>query len=176
MENMIRDLIRNIPDFPKAGIQFKDITPVLANAKALEKMIDWFAITIEAAGEVDKILGIESRGFIIGSAVARKMGLGFVPIRKPGKLPYKTHRIDYELEYGKDALEIHIDALRQNERVALVDDLLATGGTASAASRLITMSGARLLSTSFLIELDFLAGRKMLGETACGELASLIHY
>lgn len=174
MENMIRKLIRNIPDFPKEGIQFKDITPVLANAQALEKMIDWFAITIEAAGEVEKIVGVESRGFIIGSAVARKMGLGFVPIRKPGKLPYQTYREEYDLEYGKDALEIHIDALQQNENVALVDDLLATGGTAAAAAQLLTKAGANVISTSFLVELDFLNGREKLKQA--GSLASMIHF
>lgn len=158
----IEELIRNIPDFPKPGIQFKDITPVLADPEGLKRAIEWYAMAIDAAGGADVIAGIESRGFIFGSAVARKLNIGFVPIRKPGKLPFTTHRQTYSLEYGEDALEIHTDAVAQGEKVAIVDDLLATGGTAAAAVDLIEKIGAKVTSCTFLIELTFLQGRQKL--------------
>jgi len=171
----IESLIRNVPDFPKQGIMFKDITPVLADAEALKKVIDWYALSIEAVGGCDLIAGIESRGFIFGSAVARKLNKGFIPIRKPGKLPYSTFRESYLLEYGEDALEIHTDAVNQGERVALVDDLLATGGTARAAAALIEKAGGVVHSLSFLIELDFLKGRENF-KIEQEKIFSLIHY
>lgn len=176
MEHTIKNLIRNIPDFPKPGIQFKDITPVLADQEAFKLMIDWFALTIEAEGKPELVVGIESRGFIIGSALAYKMGLGFVPIRKPGKLPYKTRSKEYELEYGTDTLEIHIDAVQSGQRVVLVDDLLATGGTAKAAVQLLNECNAEVLSTLFLVELDFLNGRDLLKEVTSTNIHSLVHY
>ncbi|MDH5718306.1 MAG: adenine phosphoribosyltransferase [Spirochaetia bacterium] len=176
MEHAIKSLIRNIPDFPKPGIQFKDITPVLSDSTALKNLIEWFKLSIEAAGEVELIVGIESRGFIIGSALAHEMGIGFVPIRKPGKLPYETESASYELEYGKDSVEIHVDAVHQGQRVALVDDLLATGGTAEAACRLLKNLGAEIVAVAFLIELDALKGRKKLKNTISENIFSLIHY
>jgi len=171
----IEKLIRNIPDFPKPGINFKDITPVLADPVALKKTIEWFILSIEAAGGADVIAGIESRGFMFGVPIAEKMGLGFIPIRKPGKLPFATHRESYELEYGTDSLEIHTDAVSQGQRVALVDDLLATGGTATAAVKLIEKAGGEITCATFLIELDFLEGRKKMS-TDDSKLFSFLHY
>ncbi|MDH5719051.1 MAG: adenine phosphoribosyltransferase [Spirochaetia bacterium] len=176
MEHAIRSLIRNIPDFPKPGIQFKDITPVLSDKEALKTMIEWFKISIEAAGEIELVVGIESRGFIIGSALAHEMNVGFVPIRKPGKLPFDTESASYELEYGEDSVEIHIDAVHQGQKVALVDDLLATGGTAEAAFKLLSKLGADVVASAFLIELDDLKGRKRLKSLAGDNIYSLIHY
>lgn len=171
----IENLIRNIPDFPKPGIQFKDITPVLADAEALKTVIDWYAMSVEAAGGCDVIAGIESRGFIFGSALARKMHKGFVPIRKPGKLPFTTHRETYKLEYGEDAVEIHTDAVSQGAKVAIVDDLLATGGTANASINLVEKAGGVVICTAFLIELDFLQGRDRLNLDE-EKIFSFIHY
>ncbi|MES0488567.1 MAG: adenine phosphoribosyltransferase [Leptospirales bacterium] len=171
----IEKLIRNIPDFPQPGINFKDITPVLADPEALKKVIEWFIISIEAAGGADVIAGIESRGFIFGVPIAEKMGLGFIPIRKPGKLPFTTHRESYELEYGTDSLEIHTDAISHGQKVALVDDLLATGGTATAAVKLIEKAGGEIACTTFLIELDFLKGRNKM-TTEESKIFSFIHY
>ena len=151
----IENLIRNVPDFPKEGIQFKDITPLLADAEALKRVIDWYALSVEAAGGCDVIAGIESRGCIFGSALARKLNKGFVPIRKPGKLPFTTHRETYQLEYGQDTIEIHTDAIAQGAKVAIIDDLLATGGTARASINLIEKAGGKVACTAFLIELDF---------------------
>src|SRR5688572_22278382 len=115
MEHAIRSLIRNIPDFPKPGIQFKDITPLLGDPDGFAKLIEWFSLSLAAGEKPEVIAGIESRGFIIGAAVAHKLGLGFAPIRKPGKLPYKTKRVDYQLEYGTDAVEMHIDGVKQGQ-------------------------------------------------------------
>jgi len=171
----IESLIRNIPDFPKEGIQFKDITPVLADAEALKRVIDWYALSVEAAGGCDVIAGIESRGFIFGSALARKLNKGFVPIRKPGKLPFTTHKETYQLEYGTDTIEIHTDAVAQGARVAIVDDLLATGGTARAAVNLIEKAGGLVACAVFLIELDFLQGRDRLNLSS-DKIFSFIHY
>jgi adenine phosphoribosyltransferase len=171
----IESLIRNIPDFPKPGIQFKDITPVLADAEAFKKVIDWYALSIEAVGGCDVIAGIESRGFIFGSALARKMNKGFIPIRKPGKLPFTTHRETYQLEYGTDTIEIHTDAVKQGAKVAIIDDLLATGGTAKASINLIEKAGGHVACVAFLIELDFLQGRNRLNLDA-EKIFSFIHY
>lgn len=163
-DRLIRQ-IRDVPDFPKPGIVFKDITPILSDGETFSATVDALRdLVVEAAGErgVDRIAGIESRGFIFGAALARRMGVGFIPMRKPGKLPWKTRRADYELEYGSDALEVHEDAAKPGERVAIIDDLLATGGTASAAASLLSELGAELLGLFFVIELSFLEGRTRL--------------
>jgi adenine phosphoribosyltransferase len=168
----IKSLIRDIPDFPKKGIIFKDITPLLADAKAFSYVTKQFA-EIARKKNITKIVGIESRGFIFGCAIANELGLGFVPIRKKNKLPAETHREEYALEYGTDIIEIHKDALHFTDRVMLVDDLLATGGTASAALKLIKKTGADVYSLAFMIELSFLNGRKNLGNV---DTFSLITY
>jgi adenine phosphoribosyltransferase len=155
----IESLIRDVPDFPKPGILFKDITPVLADAEGFKKVINWYCSAIEAVGKPDIIAGIESRGFIFGTPVARKLNIGFIPIRKPGKLPFTTHKETYELEYGTDSLEIHTDAIKPGQKVAIVDDLLATGGTAAAAIKLLEKAGAEVIAAAFFIELGFLEGR-----------------
>ena len=157
----IENAIRNIPDFPKPGIQFKDITPVLGDAKLFASSIDLLTSSFKP-GDVDFVVGIDARGFIFAGAAALKWGAGFVPIRKKGKLPYDTHEAEYELEYGSNVLAIHVDAIKAGSRVVLVDDLLATGGTAAAAASLIRKIGGNLLEVSFLIELGFLKGREKL--------------
>lgn len=154
----IRALIREIPDYPKPGILFYDITPVLADPNAFQGLLEQLAAPF-AANRIDKVAGIEARGFILAASVAEKLQAGFVPIRKPGKLPYKVHREEYELEYGTDALEMHIDAVAPGDRVLVVDDVLATGGTAAAASRLLDRVGAEVAGISVFIELGFLHGR-----------------
>ena len=167
-DRLIRQ-IRDVPDFPKPGIVFKDITPMLSDAQTFSATIDALRdLIVEAAGErgIDRIAGIESRGFIFGAALAQRMGVGFIPLRKPGKLPWKTRRAEYQLEYGSDALEVHEDAVKPGERVAIVDDLLATGGTASAAASLLSEIGAELLGLFFVIELSFLQGRAKLPNQA----------
>ena len=153
--------IRDVPDFPKPGIVFKDITPLLSDAGAFRAAID--ALIAPYRGRVDLVLGIESRGFIVGSAAAYALGTGIAVVRKPGKLPYRTHRADYALEYGTDGLEIHHDAVGNGHRVLLVDDLLATGGTARAAIELVERCGGQVVACAFLIELAFLEGRGRLG-------------
>ena len=156
-EQYLRDSIRTIPDYPKPGIQFRDITTLLRDHRA-------FAITIDRLcapwkpGQVDKVAGIEARGFILGGAVAHHLECGFIPIRKRGKLPHETVRVAYSLEYGVDEMEMHKDAVRSGERVLLLDDLVATGGTAGAAARLLTTAGAQLVSASFVIDLPALGG------------------
>jgi adenine phosphoribosyltransferase len=157
----IQSAIRNIPDFPKSGIQFKDITPVLGDAKLFADSIDLLTSSFKP-GEVDFVVGIDARGFIFAGAAALKWGAGFVPIRKKGKLPFSTHEAAYELEYGSNVLAIHIDAIKHGSRVVLVDDLLATGGTAGAAASLVQKLGGNLLEVNFLIELSFLNGREKL--------------
>ncbi len=152
--------IRDIPDFPKPGIVFKDITPLLADAEAFRAAID--GLVAPYRGRADMVLGVESRGFIVGAAAAYALGTGIAVVRKPGKLPYRTHRASYELEYGTDALEIHHDAIGNGHRVLLVDDLLATGGTASAAVELVHRCGGEVVACAFLIELGFLGGRARL--------------
>jgi adenine phosphoribosyltransferase len=157
----ISQAIRNIPDFPKAGIQFKDITPVLADARLFAGTIDWLT-EHHKPGSVDAVVGIDARGFIFAAAAAIKLNAGFVPIRKKGKLPFQTHEQDYALEYGSASVAIHVDALKPGARVLLIDDLLATGGTAAAAAALVQRLGAHILEVSFVIELSFLPGREKL--------------
>ena len=152
--------IRDIPDFPKPGIVFKDITPLLADAEAFRAAID--AMITPFRGRIDTVLGIESRGFILGAPAAYALGTGFALVRKPGKLPWQTHRATYELEYGSDTLEIHHDAIGPGHRVLVVDDLLATGGTASAAVELVQRCGGQVVACTFLVELTFLSGRARL--------------
>ena len=153
--------IRNVPDFPKPGIQFKDITPVLADARLFSGTID-LLIKDYKPGSIDAVVGIDARGFIFDAAAAMKLDAGFVPVRKKGKLPFKTHEQDYALEYGSATVAMHIDALKPGARVLLVDDLLATGGTAAAASALVKKLGAQIVEVIFLIELKFLNGRQKL--------------
>jgi adenine phosphoribosyltransferase len=161
----IERAIRNVPDFPKAGIQFKDITPVLADAGLFSASID-LLIDGFKPGQVDAVVGIDARGFIFASAAALKLQAGFIPVRKKGKLPYKTHEQEYALEYGTATVAMHIDALKPGSRVLLIDDLLATGGTAAAAASLVEKLGGKILEVSFLIELKFLNGRDRLkGQT-----------
>jgi adenine phosphoribosyltransferase len=157
----IRQGIRDIPNFPKPGITFKDITPLLADGRLFGKTID--LIGDRYRGEkIDVVLGIESRGFIVGAALAYKLKAGFSVVRKPGKLPYETHSESYELEYGRDSLEIHIDAIPRNARVVIADDLIATGGTAAATAALVTKLGGTVVECVFVIELSFLNGRQKL--------------
>lgn len=158
----IRAAIRDIPDFPKPGILFRDITPVLADAGLFRAAIAEFAEICRGA-KAEKIAGIDARGFLFGATVAYELGLGFVPVRKKGKLPFRTITQSYDLEYGSSEVEIHTDALQAGEKVALIDDLLATGGTAGAAIKLIKQSGAEVVAAAFLIELADLGGRKALG-------------
>lgn len=153
--------LRDVPDFPKPGILFKDITPLLASPAAMAEAIARLARL--DVGKVDKVAAIESRGFLFGVPLAMQLGVGFVPIRKPGKLPWKTNRIEYSLEYGSDAVEIHQDAVKPGERVLLVDDLLATGGTMSAACQLVELIGGAVAACAFVVELCFLPGRQRLG-------------
>lgn len=157
----IRGAIRDITDFPKPGIVFKDITPLLSNGALFGKTIDLIAERYRSQ-KIDTVLGIESRGFIVGSALAYKLGAGFSVVRKPGKLPYDTHSASYELEYGKDTLEIHVDAVAANSRVVIADDLIATGGTAAATAELVSKLGATVVECAFVIELAFLNGREKL--------------
>jgi adenine phosphoribosyltransferase len=157
----IERAIRNVPDFPKPGIQFKDITPVLADAKLFSGCID-LLIDGFKPGQVDAVVGIDARGFIFAAAAAIRLQAGFVPVRKKGKLPYKTHEQEYDLEYGTASIAMHIDALKPGARVLLIDDLLATGGTAAAAASLVKKLGGEILEISFLIELKFLNGRERL--------------
>lgn len=157
----IEKAIRNIPDFPKPGIQFKDITPLLADARLFAGAIDLLTEKFKP-GSVDAVVGIDARGFIFAAAAAVKLRAGFVPVRKKGKLPHQTHEQDYALEYGTATVAMHIDALKPGARVLLVDDLLATGGTAGAAATLVKKLNAEILEASFLIELKFLNGREKL--------------
>ena len=160
----LKQMIRSVPDFPKPGINFYDITTLLKDPNGLKATIDSLVMPYDAAN-VDVVVGIESRGFILGSAVAERIGAGFIPVRKAGKLPAKAIKEIYELEYGKDALEIHADAIEKGQRVLIVDDVLATGGTAAATTRLVKQLGGELRGLAFLIELTFLNGRsKLAGE------------
>ena len=157
----LRNAIRDVPDFPQKGVVFKDITPVLRDPKLFNAAIDVLADR-HLGSKLDAIVVIDARGFIFGSAMAYKLGCGIVPVRKAGKLPYKTIEEHYKLEYGEAAMEIHADALKKGDRVVLVDDLLATGGTAAAAAKLVRSLGAKLVEIDFLIELTFLKGRDRL--------------
>ncbi|MDB4989384.1 MAG: adenine phosphoribosyltransferase [Myxococcaceae bacterium] len=161
-EKTLRRLVRDVPDYPKPGILFKDITPVLADAHAFAAAVE--ALALPFVGErIDAVLGIESRGFMFAAPIALRLAAGFVPVRKPGKLPCATDRAEYALEYGSDALEMHKDALRPGSRVLIVDDVIATGGTAAAAIALAQGQGAEVVAVSFLLELTFLHGVSKLG-------------
>lgn len=162
LETRLLSLIRDVPDFPKKGIVFKDITPLLADGDALRDATRAMADPYRTE-HIDRVVGIESRGFILGACVAVELGVGFVPVRKPGKLPGKFTSIEYALEYGTDRLEVHTDAFEPPPRVLIVDDVLATGGTARATSELMERLGADLVGLSFLVTLDFLGGRERLG-------------
>ena len=160
----LKQMIRSVPDFPKPGINFFDITTLLKEPEGLKATIDAMS-TPYANARIDAVVGIESRGFILGAAVAQRIGAGFVPVRKPGKLPAKAIKEVYELEYGKDAIEIHADGIEKGQRVLIVDDVLATGGTAAATTRLVKQLGGELHGLAFLIELTFLNGKsKLTGE------------
>ena len=160
----LKQMIRSVPDFPKPGINFFDITTLLKEPAGLKATIEALSAPY-ADARIETVVGIESRGFILGSAVAERIGAGFIPVRKPGKLPAKVIKEIYELEYGKDALEIHEDAIEKGQRVLIVDDVLATGGTAAAATRLVKQLGGELRGLAFLIELTFLNGKsKLAGE------------
>jgi adenine phosphoribosyltransferase len=168
----LKDYIRNVPDFPKPGILFRDITPLLLHAPAFRHSIRQFADHFSAV-KPTAILAAESRGFLFGAPLALELGIAFVPVRKPGKLPFDKHRFEYELEYGTDTLEMHIDALPDGSRVLLIDDLLATGGTIGACKQLAEQCGAEVVGSGFLVELTFLNGRDRL--KGC-DVFSLIKY
>lgn len=168
----LRAFIRDVPDYPRPGIVFRDITPLLLNAAALDAAVSGLAARVTPA-EVDLVVAAEARGFILGAALARQLGAGFVPARKPGKLPAETISAEYALEYGLDALEVHADALAHGARVLIHDDLLATGGTAGALCDLVADLGAEIIGCAFLVELCFLDGRKRL---APHHVYSLIEY
>jgi adenine phosphoribosyltransferase len=168
----LKRLIREVPDFPKKGILFYDITTLLKDKLGFATLIDALAEHY-LPKDVDLILGMEARGFIFGPALAYRLNAGFVPVRKPGKLPAETARVEYELEYGSNVLEIHKDAIHKGQRIIIVDDLLATGGTAEATAKLATSLGAEIAGLGFVVELDFLKGRQRLGSY---EVYSLLHY
>jgi adenine phosphoribosyltransferase len=168
----LRAAVRDVPDFPKPGIIFKDITPILKDGALFRSSIEAFLEQCRGK-EIDKIVGIDARGFLFGSAVAYALGIGFVPLRKKGRLPYRTESARYSLEYGEAEMELHIDAIEQGEKVVLIDDLLATGGTSASATTLIKKVGGDLVEAIFLIELEFLHGRKKLEPTP---VASFLKY
>jgi len=168
----LKDIIRDIPDFPKKGIIFKDITTLLADAKSYQRMIDLLAHRY-IGQHIDTVVGVEARGFLIGAALAYKLGAGIVLVRKPGKLPSKTIKKTYDLEYGTDTLEIHTDAVKAGDRILIADDLLATGGTTAAVVELVSGMGAEIVECCFMVELDFLNGRKRLPD---GKVFSLLHF
>ncbi len=168
----LKQHIRDIPDFPKKGIVFKDITTLLADAKSFHRMVDLLAHRY-IGEKIDQIVGIEARGFILGAALAYKLGTGITLVRKPGKLPYQTCSVTYELEYGHDSLEIHEDAFQQGDRVIIADDLLATGGTMAAVVDLVEKIGAEIHECAFMAELEFLDGRSKLPE---GKVYSLLKF
>jgi adenine phosphoribosyltransferase len=168
----IKDLIRDVPDFPEPGIVFKDITPVLSDPIAYSTIVDLIVVHF-GRGNVDKVVGIEARGFLLAAPVAYHFGAGIIPVRKAGKLPFETIGEEYELEYGTASLEIHREAVRPGERVLIVDDVLATGGTARAAASLVQQIGGKVCGIACLIELEFLHGRD---KVADHELFTLIHY
>ena len=160
----LRKAVRDVPDFPKKGIVFKDITPVLNDGTLFHSSIDIFLDRCRGK-QIDKIVGIDARGFLFGSAVAYQLGVGFVPLRKKGRLPYKTESAKYSLEYGEAEMELHIDAIKRGEKIVLIDDLLATGGTSASAATLIKKVEGDLIEAIFLIELEFLHGREKLAPT-----------
>jgi adenine phosphoribosyltransferase len=167
----IADLIRDIPDYPQPGVTFRDITPLLADAEAFAKSVNELVDRFESVN-VDHVIGIEARGFILAAPVAYRIGAGFVPVRKSGKLPWAVAREEYKLEYGTDKLEIHRDALHPRERVLIIDDVLATGGTAAAAARLVEGLDGEVVGLGFLLEIGLLQGRAKLGERRVESLAT----
>ncbi len=168
----LKKLIRDIPDFPKKGVLFRDITPLLSDGKAFKKAIDAIGDRF-IDKKVDVVVGVEARGFIMGAALAYKLGAGVILIRKPGKLPYNTHKVMYELEYGTDSLEIHADAIKPGQNILIADDLLATGGTVKGVTDLVKKFDCNIVGLAFLIELEFLKGRERLKDY---EVFSLIKY
>jgi adenine phosphoribosyltransferase len=168
----LSDKIRSVPDFPKAGIVFKDITTLLADGPALRDTVDRM-LNLFKEQDIDLVIGIESRGFIFASLLAYKRNIGMIPVRKPGKLPFDKISENYELEYGTDSLEIHIDAIKKDQNILIVDDLLATGGTVEATVRLVERLGGNVVGCCFLVELDFLHGRDKLKKH---RIESLVHY
>jgi adenine phosphoribosyltransferase len=168
----LKEHIRDIPDFPKPGVTFKDITPLLSDVEAFKATIDGVAAGFDDLG-VDKVLGVEARGFIVAAPIAYRFAAGFDPVRKAGKLPWRIEREEYELEYGSDLLEIHQDAIAPGERALIVDDVLATGGTAAATVRLVERLGGVVVGLGFVIELGFLGGR---GKLEGHEVVSLLRY
>lgn len=169
---VLRRVVRDIPDFPKPGVMFKDITPLLSDPTAFSTAVDAIVVSF-GRGNIDKVVGMEARGFIIAAPVAYHFGAGFVPLRKKGKLPYDTLSETYDLEYGQETLEVHSDALSPGDRVLIVDDVLATGGTAQAACNLVERSGATVAGLAFIIELEFLKGSQKLVDR---EYVSLLQY
>jgi adenine phosphoribosyltransferase len=172
ISDLLRRTIRDVPDFPKKGIVFKDITPVLGDGAVYRRVVDELVARWKQSG-IDQVVGIESRGFIFAAPLAYALGAGLSLVRKPGKLPWETIRESYSLEYGQDALELHIDSVGPGERVLVVDDLLATGGTAEAVGRLVTRQGADLVGFAFVVELSFLHGTRRLG---AGKVDSLVTF
>ena len=170
LSDKIKNVIRDIPDFPKPGIVFKDITPILSDPKLVTEVVDWF-VEKGKQDNIDVVVGVESRGFLFGLLIAEKMGVPFVPVRKQGKLPYKTIAHSYDLEYGSATVEIHEDALKPGQKVMIHDDLLATGGTAMAAAELVKQIGGKVCNYTFLIELGFLNGK----ENICLDNNEAIH-
>lgn len=168
----LHKFIREVKDFPKKGINYKDITPLLADPEAMTTAVDLFIKAIPE-GKIDKVVGIESRGFFFATLLAEKLNAGFVPVRKPGKLPFDTHTEIYDLEYGSDSLQIHADAIEKGDRILLHDDVLATGGTASATCKLIEKCGGIIVHCNFLVELEFLKGRDKIDKY---EVASILKY
>ena len=164
--------VRDVPDFPKPGIIFKDITPILSDGALFRLAVDAFVEACDGK-QVSKIAGIDARGFLFGAAAAYRLGVGFIPVRKKGKLPYKTESVGYALEYGEAVIEMHTDAVRPGEKIMLIDDLLATGGTAAAAIALIRKMGGEVIEAQFLIELDFLKGREKLASVP---VRSFLHF
>ena len=168
----LRAVIRDVPDFPREGVLFKDVTTLLADATAFRAAIDGM-VAAHAGQAIDLVVGVESRGFILGGALAYLLGAGFVPVRKPGKLPAARISVSYTLEYGENVLEVHTDAIRPGQRVLVVDDLLATGGTAAATVELVQRLGGVIVGITFLIELGFLGGARILGDVP---RVSLVHF
>lgn len=168
----LRDIIRDVPDFPKKGIVFKDITTLLADGRSFHRMVDLIAHRYVGKG-IQKVVGVEARGFVLGAALAYKLGIGVVLVRKPGKLPWKTLKKTYDLEYGTDTLEIHVDAFEPGEKVIIADDLLATGGTVAAVVDMVEELQAEIVECAFMAELDFLNGRERLPE---GKVFSLLKF
>ncbi len=176
-QQRLKQAIRDVPDFPKPGIVFKDITPLLQRPALFRDAVEFLSRRGMTNGKpsVDVVVAVEARGFIFGGAVARRLGVGFVPVRKRGKLPWRAHRQSYRLEYGTDALEIHRDAVRRGQRVLIVDDVLATGGTIGAVARLVRRLGGRIVGAAFLVELTFLNGRRRLRRQRC-PVYSIVQY